>query len=121
MKAKYEVKRARKVLYFCVTTTRNCEDMINILRGRYDSYGFAYRIFRDGALVFDNLIPYSQRRRKTKKIIEKKPWAYKIKDTSTGKIYSSREKCAKDTGIYSNKIGRQIDRGIGRFQYVKTA
>lgn len=57
-KAKYQVWRAKDLRYSCVTTTRNTEDMINVLSYRFLQLSIPFKIIKiqDGKskVVYDN-------------------------------------------------------------------
>jgi len=118
-KAKYEVTVGTHVVYSCVTTTRNVEDMLTILRGRYESKPFSIRIWQtqDGErkVIWDNLSLYQPLKKRGKQRGKQKYTP--ILDNTTGVIYKSLSQAEIHTGIFKTELKRRIEKNIPNYRY----
>lgn len=120
MKAKYEVTVGTHVVYSCVTTTRNTEDMLTILRERYEGHPLSIRIWQtqDGerTVIWDNLVIYQPRNKSPRKLRGKQKYT-PIIDNQTGKIYKSLSQAEIHTGIFKTELKRRIEKNIPNYRY----
>lgn len=119
IKTKYEITTGRKVMYSCVTTTRNCEDMINILSKRFDNNGFPYRIVQTQDdvknIVHDNFSrPVPKEKHKLQDYRRK---GRPVIDNETGQVYQSMTKLAGELRMYREVLKRLLEKNIPNFKY----
>jgi len=118
-KAKYEVLRGSKVIYTCITTTRNSEDIINILNDRFGSHEFKYRIKQtiEGVdrVLYDNFIKPIPKEKQISRDWRRK--ARPILDNKTGKIIPSMTQLAKELGIKQMEVQRRLQKKIPNDRY----
>lgn len=118
-KSKYEVLRGSKAIYTCTTTTRNSEDIINILNGRFGDNEFKYRIKQtcEGVerILYDN---FSKPIPKEKQI--SRDWRRKARpvlDNKTGRVIPSMTQLSKELGIKQMELQRRLEKKIPNDQY----
>lgn len=118
-KAKYEVLRGIKILYFAVTSTRNTEDMVMRLREIYDDKGYAYRIRKtengNSFLVYDNIKKYTPKTKE--KLIDNLKQNKPVIDNESGLIFGSISECAKHIGVYRMQLYRKLKKHIPGYRY----
>ena len=117
-KAKYEVVHGNKdVRYTAITTTRNVEDMVSILRDRFDVCGFPYKIIQtiggERNEVYNNHKPT---RIPTRPIKPSKKYI-KIVDSQTNILYPHISAAARDTGLCRMSIYRAIKRKEHNYRF----
>ena len=110
-KCKYEVYTFGKLKYWFVTTTRNLEDCIELMKEKFKDFNELWCMYNvvDGVryLVFNS----PRRRRRPPQ---------KVKDLETGIIYPSSTDCADALALNPSSVRRHIsqDKKKIRFIYV---
>lgn len=121
-KAKYEVLHNLKSIYSCITTTRNTEDMINILMGRYEHKGFPMRIRKTCEGVSEIIYTANFHPRPLPKPKENKLWKTKPKpviDSETGQVFSSISQCANHLNVFRSELERLLKKNNYRYKLLK--
>ena len=110
-KARYEVTQAGHLIYFCVNSTRNTENMIDVLRDRFDQKRVTYKIHQTVKgftwVIYDNYVKINKSSR-----VRGKKWVHPktimVIDNETGVIYESISECAIYLDLHKMDVYRQV-------------
>ncbi len=112
-KSKYEVIRAGgTVAYKAVTTSKNTEEMVEIIKKRFLGLGFNFKIVQktggEETCVFSNMV-YKGGHKPNVSVF----------DTYTQKVHESINDCSIKTGVSRSIISKSINYNFKKGRFIK--